>query len=119
LIGHAIADKSIGGLADAGIRVVLAGVQLPRMNSVVERWIQGCRRELLDRMLIWNQRHLLHALHEYERHFNTHQPHRGIANATPLHPLPDPIADPNIFAQLHVRRRERLDGLLHEYEYAA
>jgi transposase InsO family protein len=106
-------------LADTGMRIVLAGAQVPRMNSVMERWIQSCRRELLDRMLIWNQRHLLHALHEYEQHFNTHRPHRGIANARPLHPLPDPIADPDVIAQLHVRRRERLGGLLHEYVHAA
>jgi hypothetical protein len=25
----------------------------------MQRWIGGCRRELLDRTLIWNQRHLL------------------------------------------------------------
>jgi hypothetical protein len=48
-------------LSDAGIEVVLSGVQMPRMNSIVERWIQTCRHELLDRHLIWNQRHLLHA----------------------------------------------------------
>jgi putative transposase len=40
------------------------------MNAIMEWWIQTCRHELLDRMLIWNQRHLLHApgglLHEYE-----------------------------------------------------
>ncbi|MGV9384986.1 hypothetical protein ACWDRB_54910 [Nonomuraea sp. NPDC003707] len=32
----------------------------------MERWIQTCRRELLDRTLIWNERHLLHALREFE-----------------------------------------------------
>ena len=106
-------------LADIGIRVVLTGVRVPRMNSVMERWIQGCQRELLDRTLIWNQRHLLHALREYEEHFNTHRPHRGIANATPLYPLPDPIPDPDAIVQLQVRRRDRLGGLLHEYEHAA
>jgi hypothetical protein len=31
------------------------------MNSIMERWIQACRHELLDRKLIWNQAHLLHA----------------------------------------------------------
>jgi putative transposase len=106
-------------LADTGIRVVLTGVRVPRMNSVMERWIQSCRHELLDRMLIWNQPHLVHALHQYERHFNTHRPHRGITNARPLHPLPDPIADPDNIAQLRVHRRDRLGGLLHEYEHAA
>ncbi|MFB4307327.1 hypothetical protein [Actinomadura sp. GTD37] len=32
-------------LADAGIRVVLTGVRLPRTNAVMERWVQTCRRE--------------------------------------------------------------------------
>jgi len=32
------------------------------MNSIMERWIESCRRELLDRTLIWNQRHLLTVL---------------------------------------------------------
>jgi hypothetical protein len=34
------------------------------MNSIMERWIQTRRRELLDRTLILNQRHLLRALRE-------------------------------------------------------
>ena len=40
------------------------------MNSIMERWVQTCRRELLDRTLIWNQRHLLHALREFEGFYN-------------------------------------------------
>src|SRR4029077_13622795 len=28
-----------------------------RMNAIAERWIGGSRRELLDRILIWNQAH--------------------------------------------------------------
>ncbi len=31
-------------LADVGIEVVLSGVRMPRMNSVMERWVQTCRR---------------------------------------------------------------------------
>ena len=57
-------------LNDAGIETVLSGVQMPRMNSIMERWVQTCRHELLDRTLIWNQRHLLHSLREFE-HFST------------------------------------------------
>ena len=39
----------------AGIRVIRSAVQAPRMNSLMERWTGSCRRELLDRTLIWNQ----------------------------------------------------------------
>jgi len=106
-------------LTDTGIAVVLTGVPVPRMNSIMERWIQTCRHELLDRTLIWNQAHLLHALREYERHYNLHRPHRGIANARPLRPLPQPTTDPATIADLRIHRHDRLSGLIHEYEHAA
>jgi hypothetical protein len=46
-------------------------------------------------------------------------PDQGIANARPLHPLPKPITDPDQVARLGIRRRERLGGILHEYEHAS
>ena len=73
-------------LTDAGIEIVLSGVQMPRMNAVMERWVLTCRRELLDRTLIWNQRHLVHALREFEQFYNSHRPHQGIANVRPKLP---------------------------------
>lgn len=106
-------------LTDAGITVVLSGVRVPRMNSVIERWIQSCRHELLDRTLVWNQAHLLRALREYELFHNQHRPHRGLANARPLHPLPEPITDQATITRLRIRRRDRLGGILHEYKHAA
>ncbi|PWI08842.1 integrase [Streptomyces sp. NWU339] len=105
--------------ADAGLKVITTGIRMPRMNSLMERRIQTCRRELLDRTLIWNQRHLLHALGEFETFCNEHRPHQGLANARPLHPLPAPIEDPNRIAHLDRRRRARLGGTLHEYRNAA
>jgi putative transposase len=42
----------------AGIRILRSPIQAPRANAIMERWIGGCRRELLDQTLIWNQRHL-------------------------------------------------------------
>jgi putative transposase len=106
-------------LAEVGIDIVLSGIRMPRMNSIMERWVQICRRELLDRTLIWNQRHLLHALREFEQFYNEHRPHQGIANARPLQPLPPQIADPDKIGRLDIRRCDRLGGILHEYEHAA
>ena len=106
-------------LAEAGIEVVLSGVQMPGMNAVMERWVQTCRHELLDRTLIWNQRHLLHALREFEQSCNAHRPHQGIGNARPLRALPSPIPEPDAATRLHIDRRDRLGGILHEYPHAA
>jgi transposase InsO family protein len=89
------------------------------MNAIMERWVQTCRRELLDRTLIWNQRHLIHALGEFEHFYNDDRPHQGLANARPLHPLPAPITDLDYTTPLHIRRRDRLASILHEYEHAA
>jgi putative transposase len=105
-------------LADAGITVVLTGVRMPRMNAFMERWVQTCRRELLDRILIWNPRHLLHALREFEDFYNEHRPHRSL-NGAPLRPAPEPLTEPNRLEQLDILRRDRLGDVLHEYQHAA
>lgn len=70
----------------AGTRIVRSGVQMPRMNSIMERWIGGCRREPLDRTLIWNLPHLRKILADYERHHNDHRhapydPEKGVSLA--------------------------------------
>ncbi|GAA3465410.1 integrase core domain-containing protein [Saccharothrix longispora] len=105
-------------LADAGLRVVLSGIRIPRMNAIMERWIHSCRRELLDRTLIRNQQHLLHALRQYEHFYNTHRPHQGITNAQPLRVLPQPITNQAALTRLDIRQRQRLSGILNEYHAA-
>jgi putative transposase len=77
----------------AGARVIRSAVQAPRMNSIMERWVGSCRRELLDRTMVWNQRHLMIVLREYEDFYNTHRPHRALKQAAPLRQLPDGITD--------------------------
>jgi hypothetical protein len=101
-------------LADAGIRTVLCNVATPRMNAIAERWIGGCRRELLDRTLVWNQNHLRQILREYETHHNQHPPHRSLNAAAPLKPLPEPVDH----ERYRVRRRTRASGTINEYRLA-
>jgi hypothetical protein len=98
-------------LADAGIRTVLCNIQTPRMNAIAERWIGGCRRELLDRTLVWNQAHLLRILRDSEAHRNQHRSPRSLYGAAPLKPLPEPVDR----ARYRVRRQARAGGLINEY----
>ena len=72
----------------AGVRIARSAVQAPRMNSVMERWIGSCRRELLDQTLIWNKRHLMIVLREYEDFFNAHPARRTLKQAAPLRRCP-------------------------------
>ncbi|PKW16754.1 integrase core domain-containing protein [Saccharopolyspora spinosa] len=106
-------------LTDTGLEIVTSGIRMPRMNSIMERWIQTSRHELLDRTLIWHQRHLLHALREFESYYNGHRPHRALNQAAPLRPLPEPITEPGQIRDLEIRRRDRLGETLHEYQHAA
>jgi transposase InsO family protein len=99
-------------VADAGLTAVTTGIQMPRMNSIMERWIQTCRREVLDRTLIWTQTHLLHTLREFETFYNEHRPHRTLKQAAPLRPLPEQISPPAHIRHLEVRRQDRLGGTL-------
>jgi putative transposase len=104
---------------DEGIAIVKTGVRVPRMNAIMERWVHPCRAELLDRTLILNWAHLLHALREYESFYNQHRTHRALRAAAPLRPLPQPITNPDRLDKLNISRRDRLGGILHEYRHAA
>jgi putative transposase len=101
--------------ASEGIRILRTPVRAPRVNAIAERWIGTVRRELLDRMLIVNLRHLEHALTEYIAHFNHQRLHRALRQAAPLRPLPPPSSQPD----LRLRRRDRLGGLINEYAQVA
>jgi putative transposase len=102
-------------LADTGIRTVLCNVRTPRMNAIAERWIGGCRRELLDPTLIWNRAHLRQILRQYEAHHNQHRPHRSLHGAAPMKTLPEPVD----LDQYRVRKRARVGGLINEYRLVA
>jgi putative transposase len=113
-------DSKFTGMFDAvsaseGLRILRTPVRAPRANAIAERWIATARRELLDRTLIINRRHLTAVLAQYVAHFNQHRPHRALGQAAPLRSLP-PLASP---PQVHLRRRDLLGGLIHEYAQVA
>ena len=101
------------GLLDDTQAYVLAVIE--HANAIVERWIGGFRRELLDRTLVWNQAHLRRILREYETHHNQHRPHRSLHAAAPLKPLPEPVD----LEQYRVRKQTRAGGVVNEYRLVA
>ncbi|MDQ1733462.1 MAG: putative transposase [Pseudonocardiales bacterium] len=101
--------------AGASIEVLRSPPRAPKANASAERWVSTIRRECLDRMLIFSERQLRHVLVEYERHYNTHRPHRA------LRQLP-PIADAAIeraYVGEAIGRTEIFGGLINEYRSAA
>jgi len=111
-------DSKFGHPFDAvfaaqGVRVVRTPVRAPQANAFAERWVGSVRRECLDWLLITGDRHLRHVLREYADHYNAARPHRSLRLLPPL----GPPAGHDI-GQGIIRRRERLSGVLHEYERA-
>ena len=96
------------------VGIIRTPVRAPRANAIAERFVGTIRRELLDRILIINQRHAALVLREYELHYNDHRPHRTLGQAAPLRRFPTARTGIN-----DVCRRDRLGGLLHEYEQVA
>jgi hypothetical protein len=112
------------GLRGSQVQLVRAQPYRAGSSATTRSGIPGtartaCRAELLDRTLIVNQAHLLHALRECETFCNQHRPHRMLHAAAPLRPLPQSITEPGRLDHLVIRRRDRLGGILHEYRHAA
>jgi putative transposase len=99
-----------------GLRIITTLPRTPRMNAICERVNGTLRRELLDRTLILNERHLALVLREYLIHYNRHRPHQSRQHRPPdveTQPVRD-IADLR-----SVRRKPVVAGMINEYHHAA
>jgi transposase InsO family protein len=100
--------------AAEGIEAVLTPYRTPQANGHIERLIGGLRREVFDHVLILHRRHLVDVLREYVAHHNSHRPHRGLGLRRP-HDVGRPTPGPGPARPPAIKRREILDGLIHEY----
>jgi putative transposase len=104
-----------GVAAASGLTIIKSPVRAPQANAIAERVVGTIRRELVDRILIVNERHAANVLRVFEKHYNEHRPHRSLDQAAPLRPLPtESRTDVTT-----VRRHDRLGGLLNEYQKVA
>jgi putative transposase len=101
-----------------GVEIVRTPVRAPKANAIAERFVRTVRAECLDWLLVLNRRHLERVLRVFVDHYNGHRPHRALNLAPPdqerqtlrLATSSDPAG---------VERRDRLGGLIHEYNLAA
>ena len=103
--------------ASEGIETIKTPVRAPKANAIAERFVRTARAECLGWLLIVNRRHLERVLRIFVGHYNSHRPHRSLNLGPPepsarrLRALPLPTAA--------IERRDRLGGLIHEYNLAA
>jgi putative transposase len=94
------------------IRPVRTSFESPWQNGVAERWVQSCRRDLLDHVIAVNERHLKRLLSEYVRYYHEDRTHLGLGKGTPAERI-------RSVASGRVLSHARFGGLHHRYDRAA
>jgi transposase InsO family protein len=108
-------DKEVTAM---GVRVLPTPVHAPKANSVCERFGGSLRRECLDYLIPFHERHLKAVLKTWIAHFNHARPHMSLGPGIPTalrRPAPESAERHRIPAGHAVRRAAVLGGLHHEY----
>jgi len=93
--------------------VIRTPVRAPKANAFAERFVRTVRSELIDLVLVVGRGRLLRLLCDYEAHYNSHRPHRGIDLNAPerndFHPRAVPLDE--------IERAAVVGGLISEYQH--
>jgi putative transposase len=94
------------------IKSVRTSFESPWQNGIAERWVQSCRRDMLDHVIAFNEVHLHRLLSDYVRYYHEDRTHLGLRKETPT-------GRTRSLASGRVTARSRLGGLHHRYDRAA
>jgi transposase InsO family protein len=103
----------VAAIRSFGIDPVRTAYRSPWQNPVAERWVGTCRRELLDHVIVFGERHLRHLLADYVAYYNAERVHTRLGDSPegrPAKPRPSPAA--SVVGLL------RVGGLHHRYAWA-
>jgi putative transposase len=105
-------SEIIAAVKTLGLTATQTSYRSPWQNGVAERWVQSCRRDLLDHVIVFNERHLKRLLSGYIRYYHEDRTHLGLSKETP---------GGRIRSAHHGRviTQPRLGGLHHRYDRAA
>ena len=96
-------------LRTTGVRALKLPKRSPNLNAYAESFVAGIRRAVLNKMILFGERSVRHAVHNYADYYNKDRPHQGMGNrrlTEPAEPMP---------TEGRVLCRERLGGLLKSY----
>jgi transposase InsO family protein len=105
----------VSAVKEMGSRPTRTAFRSPWQNGIAERWVGSCRRDLLDHVIVLNERHLKRLMSEYVSYYHEDRTHLGLAKDTPAG---RPIAVRS-GAESEIQSLPRLGGLHHRYAVAA
>lgn len=109
-------DSAAEGL---GLKVLRTPVRAPKANAYCERLIGTIRRECLDFMIPFSEKHLRRILRGWVRHYNYGRPHSSLGPGLPI-PDPELMVPPQPHRHelpegWRIMTKSVLGGLHHEY----
>jgi putative transposase len=108
-------QEVIDTIKSFGIEPKRTGFRSPWQNGVAERWVGNCRRDLLDHVIVVNERHLRRLMSEYLRYYHEDRTHLALAKGTPAGR--DVVSEYGVGSK--ITAMPRLGGLHHRYDLAA
>jgi putative transposase len=105
----------VSAVRDMGSQPTRTAFRSPWQNGVAERWVGSVRRELLDHVIVLNQRHLRRLLKDYVRYYHEVRTHLGLEKDTPR----GRVAAAVVPSDNEIISLPRLGGLHHRYAVAA
>jgi transposase InsO family protein len=105
----------VATVKDHGILPIRTAFRSPWQNGVAERWVGSVRRDLLDHVIVLNQRHLRRLMKNYLRYYHEDRTHLGLGKDTPEGRV---VASASPSGS-KIISMPRLGGLHHRYAVAA
>ncbi len=105
-------EQVTNSIKHIGIEPRRTAFRSPWQNGIAERWVGSARRELLDHVIVLNEKHLQRLLREYVEYYNTDRVHtvlRDSPEGRPIEHRPSPEAQ--------IIGLPRVGGLHHRYEW--
>jgi len=108
-------EEVIDTVKSFGIQPKRTSFRSPWQNGVAERWIGNCRRDLIDHVIVVNERHLKRLMSEYIKYYHEDRTHLALEKRTPAgrQRANNPDAGSRVVSM------PRLGGLHHRYNLAA
>ena len=94
-------EEVVSAIKSFGIKPKRTSFRSPWQNGIAERWVGNCRRDLLDHVIVLNERHLQRLMNEYVHYYHEDRTHLALEKG---HALRSSSGE---------RPRERLSGSVH------
>jgi transposase InsO family protein len=108
-------DNVVDTIKSFGIEPKRISFQSPWQNGIAERFVGTCRRDLLDHVIVVNERQLKRLMRDLIPYYHADRTHLGLGKETPA----EPKTELNPAPDFRVVSIPRLGGPHHRYRLAA